>query len=161
MTSSKRNLPTIAEQMIAALIPAALPRPRPEPAPLPTLPASSSPWQESLPALDIARLDRSGRVSARSLLDALGWRPGHRLRIDVNHSTVLIRAEADGRHSIGARGDLALPVAVRQMCAINTGDMVVLAAEPAHDLLILHPAATVARLLADLHTHLTADRHDR
>ncbi|WP_432838543.1 hypothetical protein [Dactylosporangium sp. CA-092794] len=115
----------------------------------------------ALPTLDIARLDRSGRVSARSLLDQLGWRPGHRVRIDVIDGAVLIQATANGRHLIGARGDLALPVAVRQMCAVSTGDLVVLAAEPAHHLLIVHPAATVARLLANLHTHLTADGHDR
>nr|BFE56516.1 hypothetical protein GCM10020063_010420 [Dactylosporangium thailandense] len=164
MTAIQRTIPAVAEQMIAALIPAPLPRRPPEPAPLPALPASSSAHREfepMLPVLDIARLDRSGRVSARSLLDQLGWRPGQRVRIDVIGGAVLIRAAASGRPLIGARGGLSLPVAVRQMCAISAGDLVVLAAEPAHDLLIVHSVATVARLLAGLHTHLTADGHDR
>ncbi|MFI5913384.1 AbrB/MazE/SpoVT family DNA-binding domain-containing protein [Dactylosporangium sp. NPDC051541] len=114
-----------------------------------------------VPTLDIARLDRSGRVSARSLLDQLGWRPGDRLRVDVIDGAILIWPASDGWPLVGARGDLALPVAVRQMCAIYTWDLVVLAAERVHDLLIVHPAATVARLLAGLHTRLTAGGHGR
>lgn len=164
MTGMQRSVPAITEQMIAALIPTPLPHPRPEPAPLPTLPAvPSSPEQAEpvIPTLDIARVDRSGRVSARSLLDQLGWRPGHRLRVDVFDGAILIWPATDGLPLVGARGDLVLPVAVRQMCAINTGDLVVLAAEHTRDLLIVHPAATVARLLADLHARLTADGHGR
>ncbi|WP_327010747.1 hypothetical protein OHA72_27815 [Dactylosporangium sp. NBC_01737] len=161
MTGIQRKVPAATEQMIAALIPTPLPRPRPAPAPLPTLPAVPSGAAPVVPTLDIARLDRSGRVSARSLLDHLGWRPGQRLGVDVIHGAILIWPATDGQPLVGARGDLALPVAVRQMCAIRTGDLVVLAAERTHDLLIVHPAATVARLLADLHTRLTAGGHGR
>ncbi|MEV0561441.1 hypothetical protein [Dactylosporangium sp. NPDC050588] len=160
----QRSVPAATEQMIAALIPTPLPRPRPEPAPLPTLPTLSSGAEQAepvVPTLDIARLDHSGRVSARSLLGLLGWRPGHRLRVDVIDGAILIWPASDGRPLVGARGDLALPVAVRQMCAIDTGDLVVLAAEHTHDLLIVHPAAMVARLLADLYTRLTAGGHGR
>ncbi|MFG2045475.1 hypothetical protein [Dactylosporangium sp. NPDC048998] len=81
------------------------------------------------------------------------------MRVDVIDGAILVWTAANGQLLVGARGDLALPVAVRQMCAIGTGDLVVLAAEHTHGLLIVHPAATVARLLADLHTHLTAGGH--
>ncbi|MFC5006263.1 hypothetical protein ACFPIJ_51645 [Dactylosporangium cerinum] len=102
----KRSVPTTTEQMIAALIPAPLPRPRPEPSPLPTLPAARSSGQQAgpaIPTLDIARLDRSGRVSARLLLDQLGWRPGHRVRVDVVDGAILVWPAFDGWPLVGAR----------------------------------------------------------
>ncbi|GAA2364454.1 hypothetical protein [Dactylosporangium salmoneum] len=113
------------------------------------------------PELDIARLDQSGRVSARLLLEQLGWRPGQRLRTDAANRAVLIWPDDAGAPLVGARGDLTLPAAVRQMCAIETGDLVVLAADLDRGMLVVHPAETVARLLADLHIRLMADGHGR
>ncbi|GAA1511096.1 hypothetical protein GCM10009827_026610 [Dactylosporangium maewongense] len=147
--------------MIAALIPAPLPRPRPQPPPLPSLPDPRTSPTQALPALDIARLDRSGRVSARLLLERLGWGPCQQLRTDVAERTILIWPDDAGAVLVGARGDLTLPAAVRQMCAIETGDLVVLAADLHRGLLAVHPAETVARLLADLHVRLITDGHGR
>jgi hypothetical protein len=159
MTGMKRSVLATTEQMIAALIPTPLPLPRPQPPPLPTLPVQRSSAGPAIAALDIARLDRSGRVSARSLLDQLGWRPGHRLRIDAIDRALLIWPAASGATLVGARGDLALPAAVRQMCAIDTGDLVVLAADLRCGVLVVHPAATVAQLLTALHPRRTTDGH--
>ncbi|MFG2043051.1 hypothetical protein [Dactylosporangium sp. NPDC048998] len=161
MTGARRSSPAAAEQMIAALIPAPLPRRRPQPPPLPRLaPQRTSPAQ-ALPALDIAQLDRSGRISARLLLEQLGWRPGQRLRTDVADRAILVWPDDAGAPLVGARSDLTLPAAVRQMCAIETGDLVVLAADLDRGLLVAHPADTVARLLADLHVRLIAGDHGR
>ncbi|WP_432973463.1 hypothetical protein [Dactylosporangium sp. CA-233914] len=161
MTGARRTIPAAAEQMIAALIPAPLPRPRPQPPPLPSLPSPRTSPPQALPELDIARLDRSGRVSARLLLERLGWRPGQRLRTDVADPAILIWPDHAGAPLVGARGDLTLPAAVRQMCAIAIGDLVVLAADLDRGLLVVHPEDTVARLLADLHVRLIADGHGR
>ena len=44
--------------------------------------------------LEVARLDRSGRLSARGLLRALGWRAGHRVDIDVVDAAIAITSAA-------------------------------------------------------------------
>jgi hypothetical protein len=71
------------ERLVGALIlPAVARQPAPA-APVPMLPVLALP-AEAGPGdllLDVARVDRSGRVSARALLRALGWRCGHRLDI--------------------------------------------------------------------------------
>jgi hypothetical protein len=67
---------TDAERMVGLLVPAQASG-RPVPAPLPALPARTLPAAGAPQSLlvDTARTDRSGRVSARRLLTALGWRP--------------------------------------------------------------------------------------
>ena len=85
MTGRYRTRPTQSEQLIAALVPvqrprrAPVPRPRraPVPAPQAVLPARRPTVAPPL-LVDVARLDRSGRLSARGLLRALAWPPGHR-----------------------------------------------------------------------------------
>ena len=141
------------EQLIGAVIPTPLPRPAPPPAPMPTLPTPSPPAQEPVDdiVIDVARPDADGRVVARALLRALRWPPGHRLHIDVTDGLLLVTAGPGGRHTVGARGALPLPVAARQMCGINSHQAVLLAAIPARDLLVVHPSNTITRLLADLH----------
>jgi hypothetical protein len=104
--------------------------------------------------LDVARLDRSGRMSVRGLLKALGWRAGQKVDVDVVDGAVVFRSTATGRHAIGGRGELVVPAAVRQLCSIHTDQPVLLAAYPPVDLIIIHTVATVARLLADRHLHL-------
>ncbi|GIH16014.1 hypothetical protein [Rugosimonospora africana] len=47
----------------------------------------------------------------------------------------------------------------RQMCAIATGRPLLLVALVAHDLLVIHLASTVTRLLADLHAEIVGSRH--
>jgi hypothetical protein len=59
-----------AERVIGALVPAVVRRPRPNPAVLPVLPVAHplAGAGEGDLLLDVARLDGSGRVSARPLL---------------------------------------------------------------------------------------------
>ncbi|MEH1017315.1 hypothetical protein V6U90_30020 [Micromonospora sp. CPCC 206060] len=141
------------EQLIGAVIPAPLPRPAPPSAPMPALPAPVPPAREPVDDIvfGVARPDADGRVAARALLRALGWPPGHRLHVDVTDGLLLVTAGPDGRHTVGARGALPLPVAARQMCGITSHQVVLLAAVPARDLLVVHPSNTITRLLADLH----------
>ncbi|MFC5001941.1 AbrB/MazE/SpoVT family DNA-binding domain-containing protein [Dactylosporangium cerinum] len=144
-----RSRPAPAEQMIAALIPAPLPRARPPRPPLPLLPAPRTGPDQVEAHLDVGRLDPSGRISARALLHQLGWPPGHRIQFDIAHSAVTATSDPAARHTIGATGLLAIPAPVRQLCNLTAGDVVVLVADPTHDLLLVYPARTVARLLAD------------
>ncbi|MEV0561480.1 hypothetical protein [Dactylosporangium sp. NPDC050588] len=145
----RRSVPAPAEQMIAALIPVPLPRVRPPRPPLPHLPARSTGPDQVEPHLDVGRLDPSGRISARPLLHRLGWPPGHRVQFDIAYGAVTARSNPVGRHAIGATGLLAIPASVRQLCHLAAGAVVVLLADPAHDVLLVYPARTIARLLAD------------
>ena len=145
------------EQLIGALIPAPLPdRPRPGPAPMPALPTPRPPAGASPNEilLGVARPDHSGRVTERGLLRALRWDPGHRISIHPYDGMLVIASARAGQHVVGSRGELPLPASARQMCAIAPGQPLLLAALVARDLLVIHPASTVARLLAELHAHV-------
>ncbi|GAA3249748.1 Scr1 family TA system antitoxin-like transcriptional regulator [Dactylosporangium siamense] len=134
---------------IAALIPAPLPRARPPRPPLPHLPAPRTGPDQTEAHLDGGRLDPSGRVSDRGLLHRLGWPPGRRIQFDIAPGAITATSTPTAGHTIGATGLLAIPAPVRQLCNLAAVAMVVLLADPAHDLLVVYPAQTVARLLAD------------
>jgi bifunctional DNA-binding transcriptional regulator/antitoxin component of YhaV-PrlF toxin-antitoxin module len=139
------------ERLIGIVVPRPLPRPVPPPAVLPVLPARHLPEDPDGVLLDVARLDRSGRLSARGLLRALGWTSGHRVAIDVIDGAITITSSVTGRHGVDRRGDLAVPAAARHLCGIRAGQAVVLAAYPPVGVIVVHPAATVVRLLTGLH----------
>lgn len=105
--------------------------------------------------------DRSGRVTERGLLRALGWYPGHRISIHPRAGMLIVASALAGPQVVGSRGELPLPAIARQMCAIAPGRPLVLAALVAHDLLVIHPASTIARLLAGLHVQVIGGRRDR
>ncbi|MEV6810554.1 hypothetical protein [Micromonospora sp. NPDC051296] len=104
---------------------------------------------------------RCGRASAQHLLRALGWPPQHRIDIQPRPGMLVICSASDGHHQVGGRGELLLPASARQMCRIEPGQPVLLAAIVTHDLLVVHPISTVVRLLADLHTHLAGIGNER
>ena len=73
MARVRRSVVAPADQMIAALIPAPLPRARPPRSPLPKLPAPRTETDQVEAHLDVGRcLDPSGRISARPLPHKLG-----------------------------------------------------------------------------------------
>ncbi|WP_326557214.1 hypothetical protein [Micromonospora sp. NBC_01796] len=149
------------ERLIGVLIPTPLPdRPRPGPAPLPVLPAPRSLATAAADevVIGVARPDRSGRVTERGLLDALRWPAGHRIDIRPHSGMLVVASAPAGQHVVGSRGELPLPASVRQMCAFVPGQPLLLAALVAHDLLVIHPASTVVRLLADLHAQVVGGR---
>jgi hypothetical protein len=157
MTAMKRTVPASSEQLIRALVPAALPRPVPVTAPLPVLPARRPPTDpQALPLLDLARLDRSGRLSARAVLKRLGWGPGHRVDVEVVGGALLVASAVNGAYAVGSRGDLALPAAARTLCGLTLAAAVVVAAYPRQDLVMVHPVSTVARLVHELHVRSAA-----
>ncbi|MEV0569152.1 hypothetical protein [Dactylosporangium sp. NPDC050588] len=154
----RRSGPAV-EQLIGALIPQPLPRPIPTPAPLPTLPPPRAPTGPDRIELDVARLDRAGRCSARKLLHQLDWHPEHRLVVDVADGTILIQRHPGGRVLTDPRGALTLPAAARQLCGICGGDRIVLAGDLTRDRITVYPMAIVARLLTEHHTRLTDGHH--
>jgi len=128
---------------------------------LPTLPALALPavGPDRL-LVSTARLDSSGRLHERILLHALGWEPGRHLELDIAHGLIVVASALAGRHIIDNRGTLALPAAARRMCGIESGPPVVLTAAVHEQVLVIHPAAVVARLLAAHYTDLLGGHDD-
>lgn len=157
------SIPPAHERLISVLVPGPIERPPPSPPPLPALPPLRLPTDAAPDAalLDLARLDRSGRVHARPLLDALTWTAGHRVDIAVVAGVLVVASAPGGLHVVGTRGVLTLPAAARSMCGIEPGRAVVLLASPPQDVLVVHPASTITRLLAQHHARLEGDRDDR
>ncbi|MEV6637841.1 hypothetical protein AB0M54_44650 [Actinoplanes sp. NPDC051470] len=150
------------EQLIGALIPPVIQRPPPA-APLvltlpPRLRLPTGADAESM-LLDMGRLDASGRFSARRLLRALDWPPGHRVDAVVVDDAVLIRSSPTGLQSVGSRGELAVPAAARALAGIADDGHVVLAAAPDHGVLVVHAPAVVTRLLLEHYADLTQEQH--
>lgn len=152
MTPPERPRLRRDEQLITALVPARLAGDRPpSPAPLPMLPAPRLPVGAA-PAdllIDTARLDASGRLTARALLRALGWTPGYRVDIAVVDGVLVVGSNLAGLHLVSDRGELGLPAAARRMCGITPSRPVLLVAALPRDVLIVHPAHLIAGLLAD------------
>jgi hypothetical protein len=124
----------------------------PLPAPPPV--AALLPGGSDTLLIGTARIDRSGRVHERALLRALGWGPGHRLDLDSIDGLIVVASVPAGRHVIDGRGGLPLPAAARRMCGIKPGPPLVLAAAVADQVLVIHAATMVARLLAAHYTDL-------
>lgn len=144
----------VRERLIDALVPAAIRVPRTPPVPLPVLPAPDIHGGDAgsaLTLLEIARVDRSGRVAVRKLLRALRWRSGHRVAVDAVAGVLVVRSAADGRQRVSGRGELSLPAAPRALCGIAVDEPVVAVASLARDCVLVHPATVVVELLADLH----------
>lgn len=159
------RLTRVTEQLIRPLVPEALPAsPSPSPVTLPALPARifpSAPTGPSESLLWMAFPARCGRVTAQHLLRALNWFPEQRLDIQSHQAMVIVTPSEDGRHQVGSRGELPLPASARQMCRIEPGEPVLLAAFTTHGLLVVHPISTVTRLLTELHDQLAGADNDR
>ena len=145
------------ERLIAALIPDALEACSDiASTPLPMLPTLTRLDGVAPGRLMVSttRIDRSGRMHERFLLRELGWEPGQRLEMDTMHGMILIAATRTGHHTVDARGAISLPAALRHLCGIEPGPPLVLAAAVPEQVMAIHPADTVARLLAAHYTDL-------
>lgn len=100
-----------------------------------------------------AALDPQGRIAESSIVKALGWQAGRRLRLEVlSNTTVTIQADTDGVFTLARRAHLPLPAAVRRWCGLNPGDRVLLAAAPEPGLLLIHTMRALDAMVADFHT---------
>jgi hypothetical protein len=163
MRRTHKPPPAVQDQLIAALLPDVHAEPPPHsPAPLPTLPAPTLPTTSNEGLLvGMARIDRSGRLHERHVLHALGWTPGQQLALDLVHGLIVVQPAPTGPHVLDHRGALHLPTAARRMAGICPGPPVVLAASISEQTLVIHPAATVARLLSAHYANLLGGRYER
>jgi AbrB family looped-hinge helix DNA binding protein len=98
----------------------------------------------------MAAMDVHGRLSDRSVLDALAWVSGTTVGVDVEDGLVGAAAVVTigGTGRITAAGQFRLPAAVRHRLGLRAGDRVLLAAHPAAARLVCYPPATLDAVLA-------------
>jgi bifunctional DNA-binding transcriptional regulator/antitoxin component of YhaV-PrlF toxin-antitoxin module len=102
-------------------------------------------------------VDCSARVHNRTVVSLLDWSRGDRLLITVVGTSAVIQRRPDGVLTMTAKPYVVPPAVVRARCGIGTGQRILLAADPAHNVLAIHPAAVVEELLGDLHTRLAEE----
>ncbi|KAA2252726.1 AbrB/MazE/SpoVT family DNA-binding domain-containing protein [Solihabitans fulvus] len=99
-------------------------------------------------------MDSRGRIADHLTLRAMGWVPGTRLNIRETGGLLIIHSDTHGVFSISRQGHLRLPAPVRRWCALAAGDRVLLAADPVHCQLVVHPPAELDAMIAHRHAGL-------
>jgi hypothetical protein len=103
----------------------------------------------------MGKIDTWGVVSNRDTIQALDWTPGDRLHIALVGGSVVVHRDSAGVFAMGSRPYLVLPAAVRQRSGVRPGERVLVAADPRHDVLVVHPLAALDTMIAAYHTSLT------
>jgi hypothetical protein len=106
-----------------------------------------------------ARMDSSGRVHDRSAVAVLGWLLGDRLTITVVETSVVYHRRVEGVFAMTAKPYVVVPAAVRARCGLGAGSRVLVAADAAQGVLVVHPPAAVAAMLSHFHTQLAGGGH--
>jgi bifunctional DNA-binding transcriptional regulator/antitoxin component of YhaV-PrlF toxin-antitoxin module len=139
-----------AQEIIKAL---ALPAPGAAPGPPRALPLTRLQLlpRETSMLYGIGRVDASGRVVNREILEALRWRPGDGLEVVLNPSAIVVRACPDGPLRVPRRPCIVIPGPARSLHGIAPGDHVLLAAAPEYDVVIVHTMSALDDMLASYH----------
>ena len=154
----------VVERRVAALVP---PRLSAVCGPRSACRLSPLPLAELLPLLragslryGLARVDASGVVSNRSTIRALGWRCGDQLQVSVVAGSVVVHRDPGGVFRMPAKPYLVLPSAVRHRCGLRAGEQVLVAADPHHDVLVVHPLAALDAMVLAFHAALLRGEAD-
>jgi hypothetical protein len=103
----------------------------------------------------MGKIDTWGVVSNRDTVQALGWTPGDRLQIALVGGSVVVHRDPAGVFAMGPKPYLVLPAAVRHRSGVHPGERVLVAADPRHDVLVVHPVAALDSMIATYHASLT------
>ena len=103
----------------------------------------------------MGKIDTWGLVSNRSTIDTLGWVAGDRLHIVLVGGSVVVHRDEAGAFAMGTRPYLMIPAAVRHHSGLRPRDLVLMAADPNHDVLVVHPLAAVDTMITAYHASLT------
>ncbi|MBB4677250.1 hypothetical protein HNR67_003368 [Crossiella cryophila] len=88
-------------------------------------------------------VDASGRVAERTVVRSLSWQQGDRLQLRVVANVLVLRAEPLGQTTVVSGPYVAIPAPVRIRVGIRVGDRVLLAAAPAHEVLLVLTSAVL------------------
>jgi hypothetical protein len=104
----------------------------------------------------LARVWTNGTVGNRGTAKAPRWRHADRLKLDLTPGAIIFQPSPRGRIDVHQDLRLTIPAAAHRSHGIKTGDYVLLAAAPAHRLLIIHTMRAVNELLTVLDAALSA-----
>jgi hypothetical protein len=104
----------------------------------------------------LAAVDDRGRIADHAIVQAVGWQPGTTLDIRVVGGVIFLTANAAGASRVSSHGHVRLPQSLRRCCGIETGDRVLLAAEPADGVLTVHPLIVMDIVLTRFHARVLA-----
>jgi hypothetical protein len=76
--------------------------------------------------------------------------------MDITHGLIVVAATPTGPYAIDHRGALQFRAQLRHLCGIELGPPLVLAAMVDAQVLVVHPATVVAKLLAEHTAVLTS-----
>lgn len=107
--------------------------------PLPALIA----YRTSTVVYGLAALDNRGRIADHVIMRALGWPAGQHLHIHEAAGILTICTADDGAYQVTNQGHLRLPALLRHRCSLQTGDRVLLAADPERSRLVVYPPAAL------------------
>jgi hypothetical protein len=103
----------------------------------------------------MGRIDRWGVVSNRATIAALGWTGGDRIQIALVGGSVVAHRDPAGVFTMGPKPYLVLPAAVRHRSGLRARDHVLVAADPHHDVLVVHPLSALDAMVTAYHASLT------
>lgn len=103
----------------------------------------------------MGHLDADGRLSNRSTIDALGWTTGHCLNTALVGGSVVVHRDPSGVFTMGTKPYLVLPAALRRRDGLGARDLVLVAADPHHDVLVVHPLTALDTMITNYHASLT------
>lgn len=114
-------------------------------------------WRYSM-----VRIDASGRLASRALLEPLGWNSGTSLTLGLwEGAAVLVRRDPNGTATADRDLRVAVPVALRARCLLRAGDSVLMAASPPHQILLVYIVPFLHQLLSPTHEHIRSGGHSR
>ncbi|MGB3443220.1 MAG: hypothetical protein WBA97_31155 [Actinophytocola sp.] len=103
----------------------------------------------------MGHLDADGRLSNRSTIDTLGWAAGDCLNIALVSGSVVVHRDPTGAFTMGTKPYLVLPAALRRRNGLGARDLVLVAADPNHDVLVVHPLTALDTMITSYHASLT------
>jgi bifunctional DNA-binding transcriptional regulator/antitoxin component of YhaV-PrlF toxin-antitoxin module len=92
-------------------------------------------------------LDDRGRIADRVVMRVLGWSAGLRLDIREASGVLTVLTAPDGSYQVTNQGHLRLPAPLRHRCGLETGDRVLLVADPDRSRLAIYLPAALDNLL--------------
>ena len=100
----------------------------------------------------MSRLTNRGRLANQSITSSLNWTPGQRVAFTISGGLIVVAADPTGPRALDKRGQLFVPVTVLRSCGLHGDELVLLAAFPLRQRLILHPPGVLGQLTAAAHT---------
>ena len=142
----------LADRVIAGLQLSGTAQRTVEPAP-PPLPMIELPtlFRDNSLLFSLVRLDSSNRINDQRIVDALGWQCGDRLDAAVVSGLIVIRAAASGSLRMPNKRRITVPIAACLAASGNPGEQVLIAAAPAHAVLIVYTMAALNRIIIAYH----------